>query len=142
MNPERLFIDTNYLVALLDPKDDLHSVAMAASRYAKNCRLLTTDFVIIEFLRLFAKRNYLHREAAVVTVKRLRDNPNVDIVPASRELFDQGLAMYLAFKDKQWDLVDCTSAYVMRKSGITQALTHDEHFVQMGYSALLREEAY
>jgi uncharacterized protein len=36
-------------------------------------------------------------------------------------------------------LIDCVSYVVMRERGITEALTTDEHFRQMGFRALLRE---
>jgi hypothetical protein len=35
--------------------------------------------------------------------------------------------------------MDCVSFIVMQYSGITEALTADEHFQQAGFRALLRE---
>ena len=36
-------------------------------------------------------------------------------------------------------LTDCISFVVMEERGITDALAYDQHFVQAGFRALLRE---
>jgi predicted nucleic acid-binding protein len=41
--------------------------------------------------------------------------------------------------DKEWSLTDCLSFVVMQQRGLTEALTPDEHFVQAGFKALLRD---
>ena len=41
--------------------------------------------------------------------------------------------------DKEWSLTDCASFLVMQGKGIQDALTHDHHFEQMGFRALLRQ---
>jgi predicted nucleic acid-binding protein len=40
--------------------------------------------------------------------------------------------------DKEWSLTDCASFEIMRERGLTEALAHDQHFVQAGFVALLR----
>jgi len=134
-----LFADTNYLVALLNPKDDLHEKACGISRDMPRCRILTTDFVLVEMLRLLAKAGPILRQKATEAAKRFRTDPNSEVVPASRILFDRALEIYASHQDKAWDIVDCASLITMHDRGITEALTHDEHFVQMGFRALLRE---
>lgn len=41
--------------------------------------------------------------------------------------------------DKEWGLTDCISFIIMKEFGIKKALTTDEHFLQNGFKALLRE---
>ena len=134
-----VFADTNYLVALLDPKDNLHEKARQISASLPPSRIVTTDFVLTEMLRLFSDDGEDFRQVAVRTATQLRNDPNSEVIPASRALFDRALDVYASHKDKKWDLVDCSSFVTMREKGITEALTHDEHFVQMGFRALLRE---
>ena len=43
---------------------------------------------------------------------------------------------------KAWGLVDCISFIVMREAGVNQALTFDQHFVQAGFQALMRETSH
>jgi predicted nucleic acid-binding protein len=43
-------------------------------------------------------------------------------------------------QDKEWSLTDCISFLLMRERGIHEALTHDHHFEQAGFVALLRSD--
>jgi predicted nucleic acid-binding protein len=43
--------------------------------------------------------------------------------------------------DKDWSVTDCASFVIMDHRRIVEALTHDHHFEQKGYRALLRESA-
>jgi predicted nucleic acid-binding protein len=54
-------------------------------------------------------------------------------------LFAQGFTLYKSHQDKAWGLVDCISFIVMREAGVNRALTFDQHFVQAGFQALMRE---
>jgi predicted nucleic acid-binding protein len=49
------------------------------------------------------------------------------------------IEQFLAAEEKAWGLVDCISFIVMREAGVSQALTFDQHFVQAGFQALMRE---
>jgi predicted nucleic acid-binding protein len=40
--------------------------------------------------------------------------------------------------DKEWSLVDCSSFIVMQQRGLTEALTTDHHFAQVGFIRLLK----
>ena len=68
----------------------------------------------------------------------LRQHPRVRVVPVSEDLFHRGYELYAARGDKDWSLTDCISFIVMRDEGSPAALTHDQHFEQAGYKALLR----
>jgi hypothetical protein len=54
-------------------------------------------------------------------------------------LFAQGFGLYKSHQDEAWWLVDCISFIVMREAWVNQALTFDQHFVQAGFQALMRE---
>jgi hypothetical protein len=69
-----------------------------------------------------------------------REPPDL-VVPASSELFDRGMSLYLARPDKKWSLTDCISFVVMEDRKVTEALTADHHFEQAGFVALLKERA-
>ncbi len=48
-----------------------------------------------------------------------------------------GLEFYEARSDKNYSMVDCMSMRVMRDQDLRDVLTHDQHFEQEGFTALL-----
>ncbi len=134
----RAFADTSYWIALLNPRDELHETALAASRSNSFEQILTSEMVLAEFLNSFSDRGTVLRRAAVKVVEALRSNRAVVIVPQSAEQFEQSLRRYKSMADKSWSFTDCASFLVMEKEGIRAALTHDRHFMQAGFEALLR----
>jgi uncharacterized protein len=70
-------------------------------------------------------------------VRDLRADQTVTIHAQSRLTFDSGLALYAARPDKGYSLTDCISMETMRQEGITEVLTHDDHFTQEGFTTLI-----
>jgi len=81
---------------------------------------------------------YLRANAAALVTSTL-NNPRVEVVSHSAELFRAALALYRDRTDKSWSLTDCASFLIMERRQIADALTHDRHFEQRGYRALLRD---
>lgn len=124
---------------MLDVRDDWHTRAMAASQALGRTQLLTTEAVLIEVLNAFAGRHRLVRETAAADVASLLADPQVEVVPQTREDFLGGLALCQARPDKQYRLTDCISMQIMRARAVREVLTHDHHFAQEGFVLLLRE---
>ena len=80
------------------------------------------------------------RKHAVQMINLLKQNPFVEIVPLSSELFAEALELYKKRTDKGWGLTVCTSFIVMHHYAVIDALTTDEHFQQAGFRVLLRED--
>ncbi|MGV0026289.1 type II toxin-antitoxin system VapC family toxin [Phormidesmis priestleyi] len=55
-----------------------------------------------------------------------------------RWLFHQALDLYKQRADKAWSHPDCASFCIMKQQNILEALTHDRHFEQAGFIALLQ----
>jgi predicted nucleic acid-binding protein len=132
-----LFVDSCFLIALLNPKDDLHESAEQANKKFEDSQFVTTDFILVEVLSFFAGSRPELRAGAARLVEALMGNPNFKVVPATRELFLKGLELFKSRKDKEYSLVDCISFVVMRRDGIQQALTSDHHFEQEDFKSLL-----
>jgi uncharacterized protein len=62
----------------------------------------------------------------------------VTIVPQTSLLFAKAVQRYLQMSDKGWSLTECASFVIMEEGKLTAALTHDRHFDQAGFRALLR----
>ncbi|MBI1783748.1 type II toxin-antitoxin system VapC family toxin, partial [Candidatus Sumerlaeota bacterium] len=78
------------------------------------------------------KRVKLHK-----VLNSILTNPNLEIVPPSRELFEAGLDLHCRRDDKSWSLTDCISFIVMERYELTDALTRDHHLRQAGFNTLL-----
>jgi predicted nucleic acid-binding protein len=142
MEPSRapIFLDTAYVNALVNTRDQWHDVAMQWERQlaVDKRRLVTTEFVLVEIADGLAAVRF--RAQAVQVVTTLQASPLVEIVPATSRLFTAALALYRSRADKDWGLTDCTSFVVMDERSLSEALTTDDHFRQAGFRALLLED--
>lgn len=132
-----IFIDTSYLVAMSVRGDGLHRAAMAWTAAARG-PFVTTEFVLLEFLNSMSAPGL--RARAHRFVEGMLANQSVSVEAASTELLRAGVAMHKARPDKEWSVTDCVSFLVMERHGAGDALTHDQHFEQAGFRALLRSE--
>ena len=130
-----LFADTYYYVAMLSPKDSTHAQAVALTARLQP-RIVTTAWVLAELAATFSTPT--RRGSFISLFDRLSTSDEVKVVPASAELFDDGMKLYRKRPDKSWSLTDCISFLVMERAGLTEALTGDHHFEQAGFVALLK----
>lgn len=136
-----LYSDTSYAYALINTRDQWHERAVVwQERLATERKLLlSTEFVFLEIADGLAAVQF-HKHAVQI-INLLKENPFVEIVSLSSELLEEAFKLYKKRTDKGWGLTDCTSFIVMKRYGIIDALTTDEHFQQAGFRALLREDA-
>jgi uncharacterized protein len=133
-----LFVDTSYWMALVNPRDDLHAKARSVTREFASARVITSEMVLAELLNGFSDGGPWLRGGAARAVEALRGNQGITIVSQTTEQFRNAVKHYQQFKDKSWSLTDCASFQIMKERGIRAALTHDVHFAQAGFEALLR----
>lgn len=133
----KVFVDTATWIALLNTKDDLHSVAIKVRDrlQQQKASLVTTEFILIEVADALCSSDL--RQKTVNFINRLRQVKNLQIVPVSEALLAKGWALYSQRPDKDWGLTDCISFVVMTQAEITQAFTSDRHFEQAGFMKLL-----
>jgi len=133
-----VFADTFYWIALTNPKDSAHRVALLDFGPALGSRMIvTTDEVLTEFLAFCASDPRLRLEAALA-VQDILDSPGVRVVPQTHSSFLGGLELYRARPDKGYSLTDCISMQLMRTEGLTDVLTNDHHFRQEGFRPLFQ----
>ncbi len=136
-----VFADTGYFIGLLVESDHLHDVAAAVTKRVLARRIITSEMVLTEVLNYFAEWGRNYRAAAVSLITDLTTQQAVHIVPQTSELFAAALSLYSQRPDKSWSLTDCASMVICGREGITDVLTHDHHFQQAGFVALLRDSA-
>ena len=138
MTTTPLFLDTAYVVALFNIRDQWHPKAIEWQRKIAldDTRLITTEFILAEIGDGLSSRKVRSRAASLIQI--LIQSPTVIIVPADSTLFSKGLTLYQNRADKDWGLTDCTSFVVMQEYSLSDVLTSDEHFEQAGFNPLLR----
>jgi predicted nucleic acid-binding protein len=129
-----VFLDTSYILALVNTKDRLHPAARKLSEAFFN-PVVTTEAVLTEIGNSLCKVQW--RSLGAEVIGDLRNDPETEIIPVSSELFSGGLELYTDRTDKEWSLTDCISFVVMKAYKLTEALTSDHHFRQAGFNVLL-----
>ena len=133
---ERTFIDTLFVVALLNQRDQYHECAAELAARYEGRRFLITDAVLLEIGNALARK---FRQQAAEVIEHFLSSADVEVARLPPDLFAEAFALYKSHQDKEWGLVDCLSFVVMRNAGIQEALTFDQHFAQAGFLALMRE---
>ena len=131
-----LFIDTSYILALVNTHDEFHPQAQSMADQI-NDKLITTEAILTEFGNALAKLQW--RQLAVDTLEDLLNDNDVEILSVNRDLFSKAFKLYLSRMDKEWGLTDCISFVVMKDRKLKDALTTDHHFEQAGFQVLLRD---
>ena len=134
-----VFLDTAFAISLSTPNDEHHerAVSLAEELEVNGTRLVTTRAVLLEIGNSLSRQRY--RNAAIKLLQSLEEDENVQVIPISEELYEQGFELFLSRLDKEWGITDCISFIVMWELGINSALTTDKHFQQAGFNALLRK---
>jgi hypothetical protein len=128
------FLDTSYILALVNTRDKFHVRARATSGLVSP-PFVTTEAVLVEIGNMFSRE--IWRSLGVATLNWLQRSPNIEIVPVDSSLLDRAIVFYSARMDKEWGLTDCISFVAMQERGLTNALTTDRHFTQAGFQNLL-----
>ena len=141
MTGERLFLDTFFVQALLNPRDPSHARALALlPRVEGAAGIVVTEAVLLEIANAVS-RDFALRGAVAELIASYYDRPDCTVVPVDTALVRDALALYVSHGDKTWGLTDCVSFVVMRRLGVRAALTADRHFVQAGFEALMASES-
>ncbi|WP_295441870.1 PIN domain-containing protein [uncultured Thiodictyon sp.] len=128
--PESVFIDTGYVIALVNENDQYHAEALLLSQRYDGCPVVVTDAVLLEIGNALSR---FARPAASQIIQDFRESAGSTVVHLTPELFDSAFSLYRRHTDKQWGLVDCVSFVVMRRMGLSTVLAFDQHFVQAGF---------
>jgi predicted nucleic acid-binding protein len=133
VNP--VFADTQYYLALLNPRDAWHARAVLLSIECSR-PIILTDYIVLELGNSLLRAK--DRELFVQLVGHLQGDATVTIVEGTRSLQNAGLQLFAERPDKEWSLTDCISFVVMKENGLTDVLTADRHFEQAGFTILLK----
>jgi uncharacterized protein len=132
---DRLFLDTAFIQALLNPRDDYHNQAKQLfPRIRAASKVWITEAIFAEVGNALSA---LNRNGAVQFIQQCYCTENIRAVSVDTALLMQALDLYQSRSDKTWGLTDCISFVVMQQQNLTDAVTADRHFVQAGFRALM-----
>jgi predicted nucleic acid-binding protein len=138
MSRERLFLDTAFIQALLNPRDDYHQQARQLfPRIRVASEVWITEAILVEVGNALSA---LNRNGAVQFIQGCYSTDNIKVVNVDTTLLMQAIALYQARADKSWGLTDCISFIVMRQQNLTDSVTSDRHFLQAGFRILMTKE--
>lgn len=133
-NHETPFCRHVLLCGLVSEDDEHHEAATEWLRDSLG-EFVTTEYVLCEIGNAFAKAREKH--LFIHIMESLLKSLGAHIVPARSNLLKAGYSLFKGRLDKDWSLTDCISFVVMRREGLTDALTADKHFEQAGFNKLL-----
>lgn len=133
----KIFADTCYWIALLNPKDNWYESVIKISQSLTNYQIITTEEVLTELLTFYSNSGSLQRKRTVNFVKQIMNNPRIEVIPQNHQSFIAGFHLYEKRLDKGYSLTDCISMNTMNELEIVEVLTHDRHFAQEGFVILL-----
>ena len=133
-----VFVDTSFVIALLNARDAFHKKALGEQRRLGSSRrsFVTTEAVLLELGDAFSSRERWLLFAPFLAA--LRRDPRATILPLNTRLLDRAVELRSSRLDKDWGLTDCVSFTVMKELSLRDALTSDGHFTQAGFNAMLR----
>ncbi|GEM_PF-2171644 len=94
-----IFIDTAYIVALINERDNLHQQAVELSHLIEGNMLVITEAVILEICNALASD---YKKETVATIEQFLASAEVEVVHITPELFKQAFELYKSYKDKAW----------------------------------------
>jgi len=135
-----VFADSLYWIAMARPGDQWNGPASVARKGLGEAVIVTTDEVLAEFLNALSSYGPPLRKTTVRMVRAIMNDPNVRVIPQTRDGFLAGLQRYDDRQDKKYSLTDCISMNVMKAKGISEVLTNDHHFAQEGFEVLVKRD--
>ena len=134
---KRVFADTFFWVAMALVTDQWHLPAIVARKKLGGVQIVTTDYVLVEFLTSLSGSGASIRQQAALSVEDMLADERLAVLPESRETFLEGLSLFKNRLDKGHSMTDCISMNVCKSLGISEVLTNDRHFEQEGFTVLI-----
>lgn len=136
---DRLFLDTGYVLARFNRRDQYHGKArQLAEAVAAVRELWTTDAVLFETA---AALSHPKTRPIFTTIwdEFHGGDPRCRVFETGGTQLDRAVELFRQRADKSWSLTDCFSFVAMQDEQLVDALSADHHFVQAGFRALLME---
>jgi predicted nucleic acid-binding protein len=128
---ESIFIDTSYVVALINERDQYHQEATNLADFYDGHSFMISEPVLLEVGNALCGG---YKVEASQVISYFIEADDVEVIRLTGDLFQRGFDLYRKYQDKDWGLVDCISFVIMKDHYVNKALTFDRHFSQAGFT--------
>ena len=127
----QLLVDSSALYALADANEVNHQrVSHFVRQRSCDFTLIVTDWILDETLTLIKSRFGWH--VAVQVGERIRHSTFCQFVHLTPQDEQLTWEVFQQYRDKAWSYTDCSCLAIMQRLKISEALSLDRHFRQMG----------
>lgn len=129
----RYFVDTSFWIALFDRSDAAHDdvTAFWQELAGRPVRLTTSDYVLDEAYTFL--RRHVGLQAAVDLHDAIQASRLIQVAEVRAPIRAAAWDTLVKYQDKVLSFTDCTSFVLMWRMGLTEALTLDADFAQVGF---------
>ena len=122
---ERVFVDTNYFVALFNPSDTLHARAIRIGKEidAAGVRLVMSNFIFLETVTILAQRR--GKDTAREAGKYLLDGGGIEIIHLDEVLQRSSWAIFRELREKNMSFVDASIIAILKAEDMSRLITFD-----------------
>ena len=134
-----IFVDSGTWIALSNPKDNYHDMAVAINRDLRQqeAQLVTTDYVIDETAtRLKYDADHSIAVQLLNHIEQLEREDILDVVVIDDVQFQEAKELFRQYDSAKISFTDCTSFVVCQERDIFQAFAFDAHFTIVGITLL------
>lgn len=128
---KRVFIDSNYFVALFNPSDNLYPKALKIAKKIdkEGVLLVISNLIFLEIVTILSQKR--GKRVAIETGEYLLSNPQITLIHIDEMLQRDSWNIFKEIKNKDVSFVDSSNIAVMKSEGINEILTFDIQFKKL-----------
>ena len=77
----KIFVDTSYWIAVLNPTDSLHDFASNLTLTLFPSKLVTSELILNELLNHYSGSGSRFREITVNLISQIQEDENIEVIP-------------------------------------------------------------
>ena len=125
-----IFVDTSAWFAGSVPSDSNYRAARDLLAVANPRLLVTTDYVLDEYLTLLKVRGEARRISDLG--RRILEQRVCQLIWVEKQDVFKAWTIFESYRDNGWSFTDCVSRVVIERLKITEAFAFDTHFREFG----------
>jgi uncharacterized protein len=130
VSERRVFLDSSFWVCLRDEREVNHDRAVAVARglLRQRLRFVITPLVFAETHAYFSRASRRRQQV----LDDFEHNPIIACEPLTGPDQSEAIRLLRLHRDKTYSFCDAVSFVLMRRLGVKQAASFDDHFRQFG----------